>query len=215
MNISVYVKFRLQDEENVSFLAWTTTPWTLPGNMALAVGADVDYVKVKIKDEKDNGKEEFLILAKTRAEHVLKAYTYEVIEEMKGSALAGKSYEPVFDTYKTAELKNKENAWKVWVAEFVSDTDGTGIVHIAPGFGDDDMKLSQANNIPFDAFEQLEGLPNPRMSRKTAISLLTSRSLNISPRTALFLRKKKLCTHIRIAGDAILRFLTLRPLPGS
>ena len=150
-DISVFVKFKLSGEENTFLLAWTTTPWTLPGNMALAVGADIDYVKVKIADL-------FLILAKSRIEHVLKGHEYEVVEEMKGSALVGLSYTPVFDTYVDAVIANKENAWKVYAADFVTTESGTGIVHIAPGFGDDDLKLSQANNIPFVQHVAMNGM---------------------------------------------------------
>jgi isoleucyl-tRNA synthetase len=143
-DISVYVKFKLQDVAHLatSLLAWTTTPWTLPGNMALAIGKEMEYVKVKVK-------EEFLILAKTRLEHVLKGHEYKIVGEVKAEDLVGKSYTPVFGTYKDTDLKDKENAWKVNAADFVTDTDGSGIVHIAPGFGDDDLKLSQANHIPF------------------------------------------------------------------
>lgn len=154
-DISVYVKFKLEGHlsgsnglEDAHLVAWTTTPWTLPGNMALAVGKEMEYVKVKVRDEKKEV-EEYLILAKSRVEHVLKGKEYEVVGEMKGSDLVGKSYAPVFDTYKDAQLPNKENAWKIYSADFVTDVDGSGVVHIAPGFGDDDLKLAQANNIPF------------------------------------------------------------------
>lgn len=162
-DISVYVKFALQissseaAESNKNFLlAWTTTPWTLPGNMALAVGADMDYVKVKIG-------EDFLFLAKSRVEHVLKGQEFEIVEDLKGSDLVGKTYTPVFDTYVNEELKNKENAWKVYAADFVTDTDGSGIVHIAPGFGDDDLKLAQKENIPFVQHVAMNGQMKPEM----------------------------------------------------
>lgn len=155
-DISVFVKFKLADEENTFMLAWTTTPWTLPGNMALAVGKEMEYVKVKLGDD-------FLILAKTRAEHVLKGKEYEVVGEMKGSDLVGKSYAPVFDTYKDAELPNKENAWKIYAADFVTDADGSGVVHIAPGFGDDDLKLARANVIPFVQHVGMNGMMKEEM----------------------------------------------------
>lgn len=158
-DISVFVKFALKDQINTFFLAWTTTPWTLPGNVALAVGADVAYVKAKIKDDKG----ETIIIAKSQAEKVFKAYEYEVVEELTGKNLVGLSYAPVFDTYVNAELKNKENAWKVYAGEFVTDTDGTGIVHIASGFGDDDQKLAKANNIPFVQHVAMNGTIKPEV----------------------------------------------------
>ncbi len=158
-DISVYVKFAKVNAEadaNASkehLLAWTTTPWTLPGNMALAVGRDMEYVKVEI-----TGEEGVVVLATSRVEHVLKGKEYKVVAEMKGSELVGTSYEPVFDTYKNADLQNKANAWKVYAADFVTDGDGTGIVHIAPGFGDDDLRLSQAEQIPFVQHVGMNGI---------------------------------------------------------
>ena len=144
-DISVYVKFALVEEKNTFMLAWTTTPWTLPGNMALAVGADMEYVKVKIK-------EEFLILSKNRVAQVLKDQEYEVVEELKGSVLVGKTYVPVFEIYKD------KGDFKIYAAGFVTDVDGTGVVHVAPGFGDDDLRLSQAHNIPFVQHVGMNGI---------------------------------------------------------
>ncbi len=140
-DISVFVKFKIKNESNVYLLAWTTTPWTLPGNVALAINPDIQYVKVEI----DNN---IYILAKSRLS-VLKV-EYKIIEEIKGSSLSGKEYEPVFDYYKNdKKLKNKENAWKVYPGSFVTTEDGTGIVHIAPAFGADDYEFSLKYNLPF------------------------------------------------------------------
>ncbi len=140
-DISVFVKFKIKEEDNTFLLAWTTTPWTLPGNVALAINPDIQYVKVEIENNK-------YILAKPRLS-VLKV-EYKEIEEMKGSSLVGKSYEPIFDYYKDdKKLKNKENAWKVYSGSFVTTEDGTGIVHIAPAFGADDYELSLKYNLPF------------------------------------------------------------------
>ncbi len=136
---SVYVKFRLKDSDDY-MLAWTTTPWSLPGNAALAVKDDAIYVKVLLKD--DDGVEENLILAKERLES-LKSNDYKVIEEMKGSALLGLEYEPVFEIG-----KDHLNLYKIWNADFVSIEDGTGVLHVAPAFGEDDLKLGQDNDIP-------------------------------------------------------------------
>lgn len=146
-DISVYVKFSV---DGAHLLAWTTTPWTLAGNMALAVGKDITYVKVKVDSD-------IIILSKNRVYHVLKDKDYEILEEIKGSDLAGKSYEPVFDTYKDADFENKSNAWKVYCADFVTDEDGTGIVHIAPGFGEDDLKLAKIEKIPFVQHVAIDG----------------------------------------------------------
>lgn len=134
---SVYVKFRLTDGSIL--LAWTTTPWTLPGNTALAVNKDLDYVEVKTGDEQ-------FILAKALAEKVLvdekkQPLEYEIIREMKGSELVGKSYEPLF-------ADHGENAHKVWAADYVEAEAGTGIVHLAPIYGEEDFVLAQANDIP-------------------------------------------------------------------
>ncbi len=146
-DISVFVKFEVVGEENTYFLAWTTTPWTLPGNIALAVHPDISYVIIEIAGE-EGKKAERLILAEDRLLVVKKEYT--VISKTKGADLVGKSYAPVFDYYsKNTSLKNHKNGWKVYAADFVTTTDGTGIVHIAPAFGSDDMELGKKYNLPF------------------------------------------------------------------
>jgi len=147
-DISVTVKFELVDEaSNLSggqagtfILAWTTTPWTLPGNVALAVGKDIDYVKIKVGDQK-------FILAESRLSVIKESY--EVLEKIKGDALVGLSYKPIFDYYNNDKLKNRENGYKVYQADFVTTEDGTGIVHIAPAFGEDDMNLGRKEKLPF------------------------------------------------------------------
>jgi isoleucyl-tRNA synthetase len=140
-DISVYIEFELIDEKNTYLLAWTTTPWTLPGNVALAINPNIEYTKVKIENE-------YYILAKSRLSTIKVEYTVQ--GEMKGTELIGKSYKPVFDYYiNDKKLVNKENGWKVYGAEFVTTEDGTGIVHIAPAFGADDYELSLKHNLPF------------------------------------------------------------------
>jgi isoleucyl-tRNA synthetase len=141
-DISVTVKFAVVGESNTYFLAWTTTPWTLPGNVALAVGPEVDYVKVKVMPSGEN-----YILAKARLS-ALKA-DYAITEEFKGVKIIGQSYKPIFDYYNNKETKNIENGFKVYGAGFVTTEDGTGIVHIAPAFGEDDMNLGKEKNLPF------------------------------------------------------------------
>ncbi|MDR1969938.1 MAG: isoleucine--tRNA ligase, partial [Candidatus Nomurabacteria bacterium] len=141
---SVYVKFREKtgqkchnDEwttgENTYLIAWTTTPWTLPGNMALAVGADISYSEVKI-----DGGDELFIVASNRLEDVFKSHEIEIIhDDIKGNDLAGLEYEGLFG-----------GTSKVFAADFVEDEGGTGIVHIAPAYGEDDFNLAQKENIP-------------------------------------------------------------------
>jgi isoleucyl-tRNA synthetase len=141
-DISVTAKFEVVGEKSTYFLAWTTTPWTLPGNVALAVNPEVDYVKIKVMPSGEQ-----YILAKSRLSVIKEDHA--VLEEVKGSSLLGLSYKPVFNYYNNDKLKNKENGFKVYGAEFVTTEDGTGIVHIAPAFGDDDLKLGKVNNLPF------------------------------------------------------------------
>ncbi|MEI7810862.1 MAG: isoleucine--tRNA ligase [Ignavibacteria bacterium] len=136
---SVYVLMKLRDSElakkdTVYFLVWTTTPWTLISNVALAVGPEIDYVKIKLKDE-------YLILAKSRL-NVIEG-EYEIISEYKGSDLAGQEYEQLFN-YVAPDKK----AFYVIEADFVSTEDGSGIVHIAPAFGADDYEISKKYGLP-------------------------------------------------------------------
>ena len=138
---AITVKFKLKDEETY-LLAWTTTPWTLPGNMALAVGKDIDYVKFK---DTDSGN--IYILAKDKLEEILEEQNYEVLEEFEGKDLLSKEYEPLFDL-KNVKIKQNENTFKIYPGEFVNTEEGTGIVHIAPNFGEDDFKLGQDNDLP-------------------------------------------------------------------
>lgn len=126
------VTFPLVDDEKTSLLAWTTTPWTLPSNLAVMVGSDVDYVKVR---KKDSGEQYFL--AKARMSAVLGDIdAYEVVETVKGKALEGKEYKPLFDYF---AQKREENAFRVLLDEAVSTEEGTGIVHSAPAFGEQDF----------------------------------------------------------------------------
>jgi isoleucyl-tRNA synthetase len=146
-DISVYVKFRIKGESNTYLLAWTTTPWTLPGNTAIAVNNNLDYVFVSHTLE--SGKEIIILTPESFEKLKDKFINPEVIKKVKGAELAGLLYEPVFDYYKNEKMPNKENIWRVWHADFVTIDQGTGIAHEAPAFGEDDMNLAQANNIPF------------------------------------------------------------------
>jgi len=133
---SVYVKFRVKGEQNVYLLAWTTTPWTLPSNVALTVNPDETYIRAKCGDET-------YILAEALAPEVLKD-GYSVVESCKGSSLYGMEYEPLFDF-----AKPDKKAFYVVHDSFVTLTDGTGIVHTAPAFGEDDAKVGKKYDLPF------------------------------------------------------------------
>ena len=141
---SVYIRFRLKNDPKTSILAWTTTPWTLPGNIALAVGRDVTYIKVKEGDE-------FLILAEPRLT-VLKEAP-EVVERMLGRDLLGLEYEPLYPYLIPEEGK----AHYVVDADFVSIDEGTGVVHTAALYGVDDLRLAQEKGIPFKHTVGLDG----------------------------------------------------------
>jgi len=130
---SVYILFKLVNADE-HFLVWTTTPWTLISNVALAVGSDIDYVKIKVDQT-------IMILAKERLSVIDKEY--EIIDEMKGSALAGIEYEQLMD-YCDVDKK----AFYVIEGKFVSTEDGSGIVHIAPAFGADDYEISKKYGLP-------------------------------------------------------------------
>jgi len=133
---SVSVKMKLVDEENTYFLVWTTTPWTLISNVALAVGKEITYAKVEHKGEK-------LILAKDLLEKVLEG-EYKILEEFAGEKLERKRYEPLYSFVET----EKGKAFYVCLADFVSTEEGSGIVHIAPAFGADDYELSRVYDLP-------------------------------------------------------------------
>lgn len=138
-DLSVTVKLELKDEPGTFLLAWTTTPWTLPGNMAAAVNPSFTYVLA----EKEGAR---YIVARDRmaalGEHV------EVVREFSGKELVGKAYTPPFSYYAASSRSGTEKAWKVYAGEFVTAEDGTGIVHIAPGFGEDDLTLAKKEGIP-------------------------------------------------------------------
>ncbi|MBN1429616.1 MAG: isoleucine--tRNA ligase [Anaerolineae bacterium] len=140
---SIFVRFKVKDQADIYFLVWTTTPWTLPGNVALAVGADMDYVKVQ--GTNDAGQTETLIMADALREHALadKIDSYTVVEHLKGSDLAGMHYEPLY-TF----LPVEQDYAYVITGDFVSTEEGTGIVHIAPAFGADDMAVGRQYNLP-------------------------------------------------------------------
>lgn len=141
---SVFLKFAVKSQKQVFLLAWTTTPWTLPSNVALAVNPELTYVKVKCGDE-------MYIIAEQLAPTVIKE-NYDVVEKLQGRQLVGMQYEPVFDFVET-----DKKAHYVVDASFVTLSEGTGIVHIAPAFGEDDAAVGRENDLPFVQLVDAQG----------------------------------------------------------
>ncbi len=142
---SIYIRFRIKDRENAFFLVWTTTPWTLLSNVALALHPDFDYVEI----EEENGNR--LILHHQRA-LALFGEDVEILKKYKGKDLKGIDYEPLFN-FVTPEKR----AWFTINADYVTDQDGTGVVHIAPAFGAEDYQEGQKNDLPLIQLVTSEG----------------------------------------------------------
>ena len=148
---SVFVKFKLKGEPNTYFLVWTTTPWTLPGNVALAINSNIYYVYAK-------NEKETLILAEARMSVL--GDGYEIIKKIKGSELIDKNYEPLYAAVSPSLGGETAKLYQVVTGDFVSIEDGSGIVHIAPAFGDDDFQLSKKFDLPVLATTGQDGLMN-------------------------------------------------------
>jgi isoleucyl-tRNA synthetase len=138
---SVFVRFPLKDDPKTAFLVWTTTPWTLPANVAVAVHPDVMYAKVERKTAA--GEKEYLILARDLVEKVFAGEEVKIVGDYKGSELKGWKYQPLF-TF----LPLEKQAHRVVLGGFVTVEDGTGVVHQAPAFGAEDMQMSIENDLP-------------------------------------------------------------------
>lgn len=148
-DISVYVKFKLNIDSEIPtyLLAWTTTPWTLPGNTAIAVNNNLSYVFISHTPE--TGKEILILTPESYEKLKDKFVNPEFVKKVEGHELTGLTYEPVFTYYKDIDIPGKNNIWRVWHADFVTIDKGTGIAHEAPAFGEEDMKLAEENHIPF------------------------------------------------------------------
>jgi len=133
---SIYVRFKVQGEDNTSFLVWTTTPWTLPANLLLAVHPEIDYVYVEAEGET-------LILADALRAEVLGELEHKVVRKLKGAELVGTRFEQLFEY-----LEVDADAFRVLPADFVTTETGTGIVHVAPPYGVDDLALGQEHDLP-------------------------------------------------------------------
>lgn len=160
-DLSAIAKFKLKAgqkigdfivDDNTFVLAWTTTPWTLIANVALAVGKDIEYALV----ESDLMS---YVIAKDLVEQIFKDKDYKVKHNFTGEQLAGLNYEPLYDYYaKQADLPKHDNGWKIVTADFVTTTDGTGVVHIAPAFGEDDLNLGLKYDLPFVQHVGMDGV---------------------------------------------------------
>jgi len=152
-DISATAKFKVEEKikeklgvrEDVYILAWTTTPWTLPGNVLLAVGENIEYVCVKQEGN-------IYIIAKERVSSVMEGLDYEVVQEIQGKDLVGYRYEPLFPYF-----ADTENAFRIVAGDFVTTEDGTGVVHIAPAFGEDDYAVGKKENVGFVQHVSMDG----------------------------------------------------------
>lgn len=143
---------RFETMDSAYILAWTTTPWTLIGNVALAVGEDIKYSALRLK-----GTSELLILASDLVETVFSGKEYELVhEDFTGTDLIGLKYKPLFNFIDEGSIKEK--GWRVVPADFVTTEEGTGIVHIAPAFGEDDMNLGKKLDLPFIQHVGMDGV---------------------------------------------------------
>ena len=179
-DLSLTAKFELVDEPGTYLLAWTTTPWTLIGNVALAVGENIDYLEFSVKNypgisdgvyvtsKQDllNYQDEIQKKSKDNSAEV------KILRKFKGKDLAEKRYKPLFDYYfADKNLKNHENGWKVVIAPFVTTDEGTGIVHIAPAFGEEDMELGKEKQLPFIQHVGMDGIIREQAGEFSGLSV--------------------------------------------
>ncbi len=150
-DVSIYVKFPVPGEAGVYFLAWTTTPWTLPSNVGLVVNAKEEYVRVRVAND-------VYIMAGALVEPLFAGAAHEVLDRFPGQSLQGLRYEPLFPFTKAAA---GEGAFKVCCDDYVTLTDGTGIVHCAPAFGEDDARVGNDNGLPFVQLVDTQGRFTP------------------------------------------------------
>ncbi|MDD9868229.1 MAG: class I tRNA ligase family protein [Candidatus Campbellbacteria bacterium] len=155
VDTSVYLRFPIVDRKDTSLLIWTTTPFTLPGNTAVAVNRNFEYVEVLHEGHK-------YIVLKKLAKKIF-GEEVNVVSTIMGSKLVGLEYKPPFETFARKVLKDDKNAFFVHHADFVSDEDGTGLVHIAPACGEDDFNLSKEKNIPLLLHISTNGLFNEEL----------------------------------------------------
>lgn len=149
---TVFAKFKLLDEKNTFMLAWTTTPWTLPSNVALAVNPKIEYSKVEFEGD-------YYILASALVQNLFE--DPKVVDKFLGKSLEFKRYQPLYDVKKFGADQSK--GWFVTCADYVTTTDGTGVVHIAPAFGVDDSEVGKKYNLPFVQLIDKNGCFKPEL----------------------------------------------------
>jgi isoleucyl-tRNA synthetase len=178
-DVSAYVAFPIVESaalglpEGAAFVAWTTTPWTLPGNVALALNPELSYVLMRREAKGVAGEEGYVaaaayVVAASRAQRMSELVAGLVVDETwskTGTELAGVYYVAPFDAYASdAALENRENGWKTYCADFVTDDSGTGIVHIACAFGQDDLELGKREKLPFVQHVRIDGSIKPEVT---------------------------------------------------
>ena len=161
-DLAVTAKFELKNEPKTYILAWTTTPWTLIGNVALAIGENIEYVKFEIKNSQNLdgvyiASRNYFEKLKTKFENEKSQASLNFIESVPVEKLVNQNYLPLFDYYLEKPLANKEKLYTIQTADFVTVEDGTGVVHIAPAFGEEDMMLGKEKKLPFIQHVGLDG----------------------------------------------------------
>ncbi|TSC92804.1 MAG: Isoleucine--tRNA ligase, partial [Candidatus Berkelbacteria bacterium Athens1014_28] len=197
-DLSLIAEFELVEDPSTSsgqartfVLAWTTTPWTLIGNVALAINDKIIYCKLKVKSQKSKVDGNYYILAKDRVNDVFTDDEYEVIKEFFGKDLVGKKYKPLFEN--VGEIKNAENSYQVVNGGFVTTDDGTGIVHIAPAFGEDDLKLGKDLNLPFIQHIGMDGKIKEGYGEFSGLSVKPSEDVKVTDKKIIeYLEKNNL-----------------------
>ena len=194
-DLSATAKFKLKEdalkaigatEKDVYVLAWTTTPWTLPGNVALAFGKDIEYVKVVGKaPNAEDAKEENFILAKVLADKIFGENNYMILDRIDPKKLEGTHYEPLFDYYVGKDIGGEP--YSIKLADFVTTEDGTGVVHIAPMFGEDDYNLGVVKGLGMIQHVKMDGTFKDEVT-DFAGKFVKGQDLNV----AIFLHEKGL-----------------------
>lgn len=195
-DLSVITKFQLKDNPGTFLLAWTTTPWTLLGNVALAIDPHEIYIKVKIINSKGS---KSYILARKRSEAVLKNYKYEIIDKFPGQDLISREYIPLFEFYKNQkdfqydEMDIAHGPFRIYPGKFVTTENGTGIVHIAPAFGEDDLNLSRDFEFPFIQHIGMDGIIKPGFGEFSGLSVKPKDDLQATDKKIIkYLEEKNL-----------------------
>ena len=187
---TTYTIYPLEDDPNTRLIAWTTTTWTLPGNLFLAVGKDFEYVKVESGKRKTENENVQFIVAKALVEKVFEGEEYEIVETLTAKDLVGKHYTPLFP-YFVEEYKG-QNAFRIVEADFVTTEDGTGIVHIAPGFGTDDYELGKREGVDVLSHVNIDG---------TMIDTVTDfAGVDVKPKDDPTKTDKKISKHLEEMG---------------